>query len=195
MTTRVLRVDQHLYHASHRTSHWGTAPLGHTGSMHELNDSVTLRSMTAFEASDITAGNRPRAGWADDFPGNGDVIAARYFRAVSTHDAPWRASWLILVNGLVSGTVGFKSEPRERCLEVGYGVVPSERHHGVATAALAQLLAMLEGRGLSVRAETDASNVASQSVLRRLAFEEVARRDDAEGESLIVWERHLDQSD
>jgi RimJ/RimL family protein N-acetyltransferase len=54
---------------------------------------------------------------------------------------------------------------------------------------------MLEGRGLSVRAETDASNVASQSVLRRLAFEEVARRDDAEGESLIVWERHLGQSD
>jgi ribosomal-protein-alanine N-acetyltransferase len=158
------------------------------------NESVTLRSMTAFEASDITAGNRPGEGWASDFPGNGDVIAARYFRSTSTLGEPWRASWLILVNGVVSGTVGFKSEPREKWLEVGYGVVPSERHHGVATTAVAKLLAMLEGRGLSVRAETEASNVASQSVLRRLGFEEVARHDDAENASLIVWERHLDAS-
>src|ERR1700733_2915637 len=135
--------------------------------MHELNELVSLRSMTAFEASDITAGNRPREGWSDDFPGEGDVIAARYFRATSTLAEPWRASWLILVDGVVSGTVGFKGEPRDKWLEVGYGIVPSQRHHGVATTALAKLLAMLEGRGLSVRAETDTSNVASQSVLRR----------------------------
>jgi RimJ/RimL family protein N-acetyltransferase len=161
--------------------------------MHELNELVTLRSMTAFEASDITAGNRPREGWADDFPGNGDAIAARYFQATSTRAKPWRASWLILVNGIVSGTVGFKGEPRENWLEVGYGVVPSQRHHGVATTAVAKLLAMVAGRGISVRAETDTSNVASQSVLRRLAFEEVGRRDD-EGSPLIVWERRLDAS-
>jgi RimJ/RimL family protein N-acetyltransferase len=171
----------------------GTASLGHTGSMTELNELVTLRSMTAFEASGITAGNRPREGWADDFPGKGDAIAAHYFRATSTLAAPWGASWLILVNGVVSGTVGFKGEPRETWLEVGYGVVPSQRHRGVATTAVANLLAMVEGRGISVRAETDASNVASQSVLRRLAFEEVGRRDD-EGGPLIVWERHLDAS-
>jgi RimJ/RimL family protein N-acetyltransferase len=159
----------------------------------ELNESVTVRSMTASEASDITAGNRPREGWADDFPGSGDLIAARYFRAPSTFEAPWRASWLILVNDIVSGTVGFKSEPREQWLEVGYGVVPSQRHRGAATTALAKLLAMVEGRGLSVRAETDISNLASQSVLRRLRFEEVGRRDD-EGGPLIVWERHLDEA-
>lgn len=161
--------------------------------MHELNELVSVRSMTAFEASDIAAGNRPREGWATDFPGTGDVIAARYFRATSTLAAPWRASWLILVNDIVSGTVGFKSEPRGQWLEVGYGVVPSQRRRGVATTALAKLLAMVEGRGLSVRAETDISNVASQSVLRHLEFEEVDRRDDEHG-ALIVWERHLDAS-
>jgi RimJ/RimL family protein N-acetyltransferase len=157
--------------------------------MDERNQSVTLRSMTALEASDITAGNRPREGWGADFPGDGDAIAARYYRAPSTVAEPWRASWLILVDGVASGTVGFKSEPVNGWLEVGYGVVPSQRGHGVATAALAQLLSMVDGQGLSVRAETAASNVASQSVLRHLAFEEAARRDGPEEGPLIVWER------
>jgi RimJ/RimL family protein N-acetyltransferase len=156
--------------------------------MHELNESVTLRTMTALEASNITAGNRPSEGWSSDFPGEGDLIAARYFRDISTAAEPWRASWLILVDGLASGTVGFKGEPVQRQLEVGYGVVPSQQHRGVATTAVATLLAMLEGRGLSVRAETAAWNIASQSVLRRLSFEEVARRDTAEDGALIVWE-------
>jgi RimJ/RimL family protein N-acetyltransferase len=156
--------------------------------MPNLNEQVTLRSMTAFEASDITAGNRPGEGWATDFPGEGDVIAARYFRSLSTPLEPWRASWLILVDQIASGTVGFKSEPLEHQLEVGYGVVPSQRQHGVATTALAKLLMMVEGRGISVRAETETSNVASQSVLRHLAFEEIARRDDPHAGPLIVWE-------
>jgi RimJ/RimL family protein N-acetyltransferase len=156
--------------------------------MPELNETVTLRSMTASEASDITAGNRPEAGWAKDFPGEGDVIAARYFRSLATAAEPWRASWLILVGGAASGTVGFKGEPLNNQLEIGYGVVPSQRRRGVATAAVATLLAMLDGRGLSVRAETVAANAASQSVLRHLSFEEVSRRVDPGEGALIVWE-------
>jgi len=158
--------------------------------MHKLNELVTLRSMTAGEASDIAAGNRPRVGWADDFPGDGDIIAARYFRATSTALEPWRASWMILVDGVASGTIGFKGEPLMNELEVGYGVVPSQRQRGVATTALAKLLTMVEGRGLSVRAETSASNIASHSVLRHLSFEEVAHRDEAHEGPLIVWEWH-----
>lgn len=156
--------------------------------MPKLNDQVTLRSMTASEASDITAGNRPAEGWAADFPGEGDIIAARYFRSVSTAAEPWRASWLILVNGVASGTVGFKGEPVKNQLEVGYGVVPSQRRRGVATSAVAELLAMLAGRGLSVKAETVSANAASQSVLRHLSFREVSRRVDPGEGSLIVWE-------
>ncbi|HWD94857.1 MAG TPA: GNAT family N-acetyltransferase [Acidimicrobiales bacterium] len=157
--------------------------------MREPNTSVTLRTMTALEASSITAGNRPGEGWADDFPGAGDHIAARYFRGESTIAEPWRASWLILVDEMASGTVGFKGEPIKNQLEVGYGVVPSVRQRGVATTALAQLLAMVDGRGFSVRAETAASNVASQSVLRHLDFEEVGRRSELDDGTLIVWER------
>ncbi|HEV7958948.1 MAG TPA: GNAT family N-acetyltransferase [Acidimicrobiales bacterium] len=157
--------------------------------MHTPFESVTLRALTPREASDITAGNRPLEGWTEDFPGEGDVIAARYTRGESTVDAPWRSSWLILVDGLVAGTVGFKGEPIDHRLDVGYGVVPSRRGQGVATAALAQLLAMVEERDLTIRAETATSNVASEMVLRHFGFTEVARRVDLEDVDLIVWER------
>ena len=152
-------------------------------------ESVTLRALTPREASDITAGNRPPAGWSEDFPGDGDMIAARYTRGESTVEEPWHSSWLILVDGLASGTVGFKGEPVDNRLEVGYGVVPSRRGYGVATVALEQLLTMLEGRDLTIRAETTTSNVASQMVLRHLGFEEVARRVEVDDGELIIWER------
>jgi [ribosomal protein S5]-alanine N-acetyltransferase len=153
------------------------------------NESVTLQALTPRGASDITAGNRPPEGWSEDFPGEGDVIAARYTRGESTVEEPWHSSWLIVVDGLASGTVGFKGEPVDNRLEVGYGVVPSRRGQGVASAALKQLLTMLDGRDLTIRAETATWNVASQIVLRRLGFLEIARRADSNDDELIIWER------
>lgn len=147
--------------------------------------------MTPLDASNITADNRPPAGWADDFPAEGDKVAARLCSlAEATHGEPWRASWLILVGELVSGTIGFKGPPVENRLEVGYGVVPSQQGRGVATEALSQLLALIQGRGFSVRAETLVHNRASQAVLARLGFNGVARRHDPEEGELIVWERN-----
>jgi RimJ/RimL family protein N-acetyltransferase len=157
--------------------------------MHTPQESVTLRAITPREASDITAGNRPLEGWSEDFPGDGDVIAARYTRGESTVEEPWRSSWLIVVDGLASGTVGFKGEPIDNRLEVGYGVVPSRRGRGIATTALATLLTMLDGRALTIRAETATWNVASQMVLRHLGFMEIARRVENNDGELIVWER------
>lgn len=144
--------------------------------------------MTVKEASDITAGNRPAVGWSEDFPGEGDVIAARYAKAETGE--PWRIQWLIVADGLASGTIGFKGDPVQGRLEVGYGVVSSQRGRGVATSALAQLLALLEGTEFIVGAETAAWNLASQSVLRHLGFAEVGRRFDRdEGVELVTWER------
>ncbi len=166
-----------------------TAVVEHTDSMRRTDLHVSLRAQTTSEASDVTAGNRPSSGWAEDFPARGDLVSSRYARVVTTFSEPWHTNWLIIVNGLVSGTIGFKGEPVENRLEVGYGVVPSQRGRGVATAALTQLLALIEGRGLIVRAETVATNAASQSVLRHLSFEQVAQRHDDDGSVLIVWER------
>jgi GNAT superfamily N-acetyltransferase len=159
--------------------------------MHETHGAVCLRALTPREASDITVGNRPSAGWAEDFPAEGDRISCRYANFGSMSNEPWHSNWLIIVDGLASGTIGFKGEPASNQLEVGYGVVPSQRGRGVATRALAQLLALIEGRGLTIRAETAASNVASQAVLRHLSFNEVAKRCDPEFGDLLVWERDL----
>ncbi|MGC2175960.1 MAG: GNAT family N-acetyltransferase, partial [Acidimicrobiales bacterium] len=80
-------------------------------------------------------------------------------------------------------------EPIDNRLEVGYGVVPSRCGRGIATTALATLLTMLDGRALTIRAETAKWNVASQMVLRHLGFMEIARRVENNDGELIVWER------
>jgi hypothetical protein len=67
---------------------------------------VALRQLSLQQSMDISAGVRPRAGWADDFPQRGDIAATRYTSSASdTERFPWSASWLIIVNGLVAGTL------------------------------------------------------------------------------------------
>ena len=120
---------------------------------------VALRQLSLQQSMDISAGVRPRAGWADDFPQRGDIAATRYTSSASdTERFPWSASWLIIVNGLVAGTIGFKGAPLRGELEVGYGVVPSLQGRGVATHSLGQLLELV--REYPVTAETASWNVA-----------------------------------
>jgi RimJ/RimL family protein N-acetyltransferase len=147
---------------------------------------VNLRQLTVQESMDIGAGVRPLVGWADDFPQRGDTAATRYTSFnVGTEIRPWTASWLILVDGLVAGTIGFKGAPRQGDLEVGYGVVPSLQGRGVATQSLAQLLELV--KDFPVIAETASWNVASQRVLEKVGFAELARRMTDEDGELIVW--------
>lgn len=149
---------------------------------------VTLRQLSLQESMDIAAGVRPRTGWADDFPQRGDLAATRYTSLQANTDTlPWSASWLILVDGRVAGTIGFKGGPVRGELEVGYGVVPSCQGLGVATKALTQLLDLVQDYG--VTAETAVWNEASQSVVKKTGFTEVARRTTGEDGELIAWRR------
>jgi RimJ/RimL family protein N-acetyltransferase len=104
---------------------------------------------------------------------------------------PWFGSYFILVDNVISGTIGFKGGPVANQVEIGYGVVPSRQGRGVATLAISQLLARISGLSLDVRAETDSSNVASQSVLSHAGFQQVGRRHGPEGDELIMWSRHV----
>jgi RimJ/RimL family protein N-acetyltransferase len=152
----------------------------------EPRDDITLRQLTLQESMDISAGVRPSVGWADDFPQRGDVAATRYTLSTSdTESLPWSASWLIIVNGLVAGTIGFKGAPQHGELEVGYGVVPSLQGRGVATQALGRLLELV--KNYPVIAETAAWNVASQRVVKKMGFTEVARRTTEEDDELVAW--------
>jgi RimJ/RimL family protein N-acetyltransferase len=153
---------------------------------------VVLRQVEVIESSNITEGVRPAAGWADDFPARGDLAAMRMARLPLEPDEPWSAQWLIVVDGIVSGTIGFKGAPRANEVEIGYGVVPSRQRRGVATAALSQLLALIAGRSLDVCAETATWNEASQLVLRHAGFQQVDQRREADDSELLVWRRHVD---
>jgi RimJ/RimL family protein N-acetyltransferase len=142
-------------------------------------------------ARTIMDGARASSGWADDFPARGDIAAMRMARFSPESQGPWFGSYLILVDNVVAGTIGFKGEPVANHVEIGYGVVPSQQGRGVATLAISLLLARITGLSLEVRAETDAHNVASQSVLSHAGFQQVERRRDLEGVELIVWSRQV----
>jgi len=151
---------------------------------------VRIRELSLREALCVRDVRRPEVGWAEDFPTEADVRVAKYARFMpSPKSEPWLAPWLIVENDLVVGMLGFKAEPVANVLEVGYGVVPSARGRGVATAALYQLLDHVKHRGFDVRAETAIWNVPSQHVLQHLGFNEVRRRSDPDDGDLIVWQR------
>jgi RimJ/RimL family protein N-acetyltransferase len=99
---------------------------------------------------------------------------------------------LIEENGVVVGMLGFKGAPVAHRVDVGYGISPSARGRGVATAALSLLLGQIQNRKLTVRAETALENVASQAVVQRCNFDDVGRAHTFEDGELIVWERFVD---
>jgi ribosomal-protein-alanine N-acetyltransferase len=153
---------------------------------------VSLRQVEEDVARAIIDGVRASSGWADDFPARGDIAAMNMSRFSPEPNEPWFGSYFILVDNVISGTIGFKGGPVANQVEIGYGVVPSRQGRGVATSAISQLLARIAGFSLEVRAETDSSNVASQSVLSHAGFQQVDRRRDPDGSELIIWSRHVE---
>jgi RimJ/RimL family protein N-acetyltransferase len=154
---------------------------------------VTLRQADEAIVRAVADGDRPEWGWADDFPSEGDLAGLQMSRFDADAHEPWSASWLIVVDGLIAGTIGFKGAPSpDNTAEIGYGVVRSQWGRGVASSALAQLLDIVVGRSLDLYAETTVQNVASQAVLRKSGFEQVGERRDAHDGDLLVWCRHVD---
>ncbi|MGH3732125.1 MAG: GNAT family N-acetyltransferase [Acidimicrobiales bacterium] len=117
---------------------------------------VTLRQVDEAVARGIVSRVRPSAGWAEDFPASGDLAAMRLWSFSSEPNVPWFGSYLTVVDDAASGTIGFKGAPTANQVEIGYGVVPWRQGRAVATEALSQLLILIAGLSLVVRAETHA---------------------------------------
>ena len=122
-------------------------------------------------------GRRAAAGdaWAEDFPFDGDVIGVTAFLCATAAHGDQRPFGHYRItrtaDGKAIGGIGFKGRPDDRCVEVGYGLVPSARGHGYAAEALVALLAVAADHGLSrVVADTTGDNVASQRTLERAGF-------------------------
>jgi len=146
---------------------------------------LCLRAIDTAEGERIV-GRRAAAGdaWAEDFPFDGDVIGVTAFLSATAAHGDQRPFGHYRItrtaDGKAIGGIGFKGRPDDRCVEVGYGLVPSARGHGYAAEALVALLAVAADHGLSrVVADTTGDNVASQRTLERAGFSRTGT--DADG--------------
>jgi RimJ/RimL family protein N-acetyltransferase len=111
--------------------------------------------------------------WADDFPFEGDVGAVGGFlRATAAHGEQQPFGYYRITrlsDGRAVGGIGFKGQPHDGCVEIGYG--PSARGAGYAAEAAVALLTVAADHGLSkVVADTTPENIASQRTLVRSGF-------------------------
>jgi RimJ/RimL family protein N-acetyltransferase len=145
---------------------------------------LELRPLTDDEAEAVLAGRRDGRAWSDGYPTPGDVETAGW---PAPADERWRTLQVVeLATGLVIGAIGCHGAPEDGIVEIGYGIAPEARGRGLATEALAALVAFLEAQPevRTLRAATDADNLPSQRVLERCGFVAVAR-----DEALIAWRR------
>ena len=90
------------------------------------------------------------------------------------------------------GLGGFKGPPTDGAVEIGYGIAPSHRGRGLATAAAAALVELARRRGATtVLAHTLAEPNASTGVLQNLAFIRTHQLHDADAGAIWQWELDL----
>jgi RimJ/RimL family protein N-acetyltransferase len=147
-------------------------------------------SRLELHAIDVDEGERiiaqaagPADVWADDFPFEGDVGAVGGFLRATAEGGEQRPFGFYrisrLADGRAVGGVGFKGQPNDGCVEIGYGLAPSARGQGYAAEAVVALLAVAAEQGLArVIADTDLNNIASQRTLIRAGFRLVDTDDE-----------------
>jgi len=151
---------------------------------------LLLEPLTLEQGNAFSRGDRDAQSWAPDFPTDGDlrqahILANNPERAVSSVNV-WGSYTLIeKLTGLCIGGIGFKGLPDSAgAVEIGYGICTSRQRQGFITEAAARLceLARVEG-ALTVIAETDAANIASQRVLEKCGFAQFSK------EPASIWWR------
>lgn len=105
------------------------------------------------------------------------------------------AAWIIVEDGEIVGLISPTRplDAEDRSLRIGYGVAPTRWGTGVATRAVADLVAWARSdpRIHALTAETSVDNPASQTVLTRNGFQAVGEREDSEDGALICWRLDL----
>jgi RimJ/RimL family protein N-acetyltransferase len=135
---------------------------------------VTLRKMTPEVAERIIQGARA-IDWEDDYPAEGDVVAAQmYLKQCTGGRDPQPFGPYQIVRSLdakIVGGAGFHGPPKDGFVEIGYGVVPSARGQGFATEAARQLLDIARAANMwTLIARTESTNPASMRVLEHLGM-------------------------
>lgn len=135
-----------------------------------LGVQLALRLLSRAEAERVAAG-RPAVGdppWAEGYPLDGDVRACVAYasRMGETEESDPFGYYQLTLGGEAVGGAGFHGPPAGGVAEIGYGVVPSARGQGIATAAVLELLEVAARLGATrVVGRTTAENLASQRVM------------------------------
>lgn len=128
--------------------------------------------------------------WHPDYPRQDDLVAVSLIDA-GTDEPGWGPRHVVRAfDGLVVGSIGFFRPPEPAGdgvaeAEIGYGLVAEARGHGVATEAVAGLLAHTDRLGVRVRASVQPDNRASVRVLAKCGFTEL-RGADADGNLVMA---------
>lgn len=152
---------------------------------------ITLRAVPAVELAEWhRTGRQPldAAGlrWHEEYPGNDTADALGMLALAPDGGAPPWGLWQIVVAGEVIGDIGFHGPPDpEGSVEIGYNVVPARRRRGVASRAVALVVAEAAAAGArTVTAEVVGDNPGSAGALLGNGFQLVEQH----GET-AVWSR------
>jgi RimJ/RimL family protein N-acetyltransferase len=142
-------------------------------------DQLVLHPIRPAEAARIVAGT-PGADdrWHPDYPFADELAPLRSLARAVAPDAVFTLYQIRdRSTGLAVGGIGFFGPPgAEGEVELGYGLVAAARGQGFATEALLAAVGTAQAHGAAVvRADTEPSNTASQRVLLKAGFVEVAR--------------------
>lgn len=130
------------------------------------------------------------SGWSG-FPETVPLMLAATRRGTP---AQWGPHLIFDDDGALVGSGGWKGQPVDGVIELGYAVAPSRRNRGIATAAVSELLRRaLAARVRLVVAHTLPAESASTTVLRRCGFTKKAELADPEDGPVWRWERPLDR--
>lgn len=125
-----------------------------------------------------------------------DGVLERSLRQVtdSGADPVWLTHLFVAVDDqALIGLGGFKGPPHLGTVEIGYGIAPSYRGRGYATAAARALLDRAKAAAVSVViAHTLAEPNASTRVLQRLGFRQIVVVEYPGVGATWRWERRLD---
>jgi [ribosomal protein S5]-alanine N-acetyltransferase len=125
------------------------------------------------------------AGWVG-FP---EALPAALDGARRRSEDPWGTHLFFDDDGALVGFGGFKGEPRDGEVELGYAVAPARQRRGIATSVVGQLVARARAAGVrTVTAHTLAEENASTAVLRKGGFVRTAQLCES-GTDVWRWER------
>lgn len=154
-----------------------------------VTERLRLILVSPDDAADMLAG-RHQDRWHPDYPRPDDVDAASLVRGPD----PWGPRHV--VHGVQAvGSIGFFGPPDAADgsdsaaeVEVGFGLVAPARGAGLASEALAGLLAATDALGVAVRARTRPDNRGAVRVLAKNGFTDLRGSDE---EGLLVMGRPL----